>query len=463
MTTFDARLGLAALFFTFITGAEAPRDPLFTDQDRAAVQAFWNTPGRLVATFASEDLPFQPRQTAEGSRWLFDFGKKIKGANAKLVPGQDLDAADPQQKAWNAWIDAKYAYDEYRAAVDANIQNQSLGSPAAPDPKAVSDPGPCPQGIIDLVGAPPEFARAMIVRRYTIDFGDLLVNMQDNVKVRRKYAYYRFPSGVMDAGQKVSAIDPERVKDLFAKAKVDGSLFRIMSAVSALEGGFDSINTYDTGYVSVGFLQFACLSGGAGSLGRALQIEKADNLETYQSDFRRYGVDVTDDGTLDVLDPNTGDELVGNEAALKIIADKRLTAVFLRAGRLSEAFRVAQIKTAVAQYFPADDPITVQVGDQTYTGKVSDVIKSEAGLATLMDRKVNTGSLGDLQRAIAGVMLTYNLKSLKEASGMELEIVQAMQYRKSYLGANDLSQPKPSSKTLARGTATTTPDKPSKK
>jgi hypothetical protein len=78
---------------------------------------------------------------------------------------------------------------------------------------------------------------------------------------------------------------------------------------------------------------------------------------------------------------------------MRVIEDKRLTAVFQRAGRKSEAFRVAQIKTARASYWPAGDPVQITLPNgKTISGVVSDFIKSEAGLATLLDRKVNTGT-----------------------------------------------------------------------
>ena len=45
-------------------------------------------------------------------------------------------------------------------------------------------------------------------------------------------------------------------------------------------------------------------------------------------------------------------------------------------------------------YWPADDPITITVDGKMLTGKVADVVTSEAGLATLFDRKVNRGRIG---------------------------------------------------------------------
>ena len=70
-----------------------------------------------------------------------------------------------------------------------------------------------------------------------------------------------------------------RLKALFAAAGFTGSEQRVMKAVSRLEGGFDSVNTYDTGFVSIGFIQFITEGEGKGSLLEVLQQEKADQTD----------------------------------------------------------------------------------------------------------------------------------------------------------------------------------------
>ena len=92
-----------------------------------------------------------------------------------------------------------------------------------------------------------------------------------------------------------------------------------------------------------------------------------------------------------MVDPATGAELSGPDAVHKIVDDKRLIAIFQRAGRHSHAFKVAQVKIAKSHYWPAEDQFTVVLDGRTITGRVSDVIHTEAGMATLFDRKVNRG------------------------------------------------------------------------
>ena len=73
--------------------------------------------------------------------------------------------------------------------------------------------------------------------------------------------------------------------------------------------------------------------------------------------FISLGIDVNAEALLVVMIPLTGVELTGADAVQKTIADKRLTAIWQRAGKRSMAFRVAQIKVAKSHYWPADDTV----------------------------------------------------------------------------------------------------------
>jgi hypothetical protein len=222
-----------------------------------------------------------------------------------------------------------------------------------------------------------------------------------------------------------------------------------MKAVSMLEGGFDSINTYDTGYVSVGFIQFACLADGTGSLGEMMRHYKSTNPKGFQSDFRNYGIDV-DGNCLVAFDIDNGVERCGPEAALQIIHDKRLIAVFQRAGLKSKAFRVAQLQAAKNQFYPGGDRITVNLGGTDYSVKVCDVFRTEAGLATLMDRKVNTGKMAGLKETIERFANQYGILQPSELSDIEYPVTRAMTYRQDYLLATSLSKPRDNAVGLSR-------------
>jgi hypothetical protein len=174
-----------------------------------------------------------------------------------------------------------------------------------------------------------------------------------------------------------------------------------------------------------------------------LRRQKAANPAAFESDFRRFGVDVSEKGLLVAVDPSTGAELEGPAAAQKIIEDKRLIAVFQRAGRLSRSFRTAQVRVAKEQFYPASDKVTLKVGDKTLEGKVSDFVKTEAGMAVLMDRKVNTGKFDGLLDVLAYCAEACGAKSLSELAKFERDIATLMKYRKDYLSVDGLTQPGP--------------------
>src|SRR5690349_10780033 len=80
---------------------------IFSAEDRDRINSSWK-----AVTFDVADSPkgrWQVRSTAEGSAWFFAYNKARgigKGANLQVAPAQN-----GEQVAWNAWIDAKVAYD----------------------------------------------------------------------------------------------------------------------------------------------------------------------------------------------------------------------------------------------------------------------------------------------------------------------------------------------------------------
>ncbi len=412
----------------------------FQSFEREKILAYWSQPDRYVITSpdGQKGGPWQVRQTPEGSLWLWALNQK-RGLGKTFAVGV---ARNDEERTWEDWIDAKYAYDKWTAALTANLANTALGFPAAelgPEPLL---PGAMPESLYRLVGDAPVFALAVEPKQHTVSFHDgLKLSLVDNANVPTRYAYYRFSEGVRHGGTQVKKLGADEVDQLFAESGLSGSAQKVMKAVSLLEGGFDSVNTYDTGYVSVGFIQFACLSKGAGSLGSVLLREKTTNLAQFEADFRQFGLDVKEDGTLIALGLTDGQEYFGFDAAKQIIKDKRLIAVFQRAGQKSKPFKIAQIQIAKEQYYPSEESFSLQFGGQTVNVKVCDVVKSEAGLATIMDRKVNTGKLGPLQSKAQEIINTYGLKSLDELAAYERDLVASIRFRKSYLDDETLSQP----------------------
>ncbi|MDK3157594.1 hypothetical protein QPK87_13560 [Kamptonema cortianum] len=431
------------------------QEPLFSESEVRSVQTYWSHPGRYeekAPDYARETGPYQARQTTDGSLWLWEYNRLLRG-DQKLNPIASPKPETARQQVWETWIEARYARDEWLAALEAIKKNEGALNKSFPIDhlKDPGDPGDIPADLLALAGHPPKFVTVVAPRQHVVNFDDMSLSFADNTKVRRKYAYYRFESGIMDGGQPMRGKTIDELRPLFSRAGVKENELRVMAAVSLLEGGFDSINTYDTGYVSVGFIQFASLKGGAGSLGQVLLRMKRDKPREFEQNFRRFGLDVTADGQLACLDLESGELRVGPEANDVLIKDKRLTATFVRAGRLSQEFKVAQIQIAKELYYPADDPIVVKVGNKEYRGKVKDIFKTEAGIATLMDRKVNTGKFGDLVERVAEMMTTYGFQSLGEVSKAEHQLIRALTFRKNYLEAANLSKPREIALVPSRG------------
>ena len=298
-----------------------------------------------------------------------------------------------------------------------------------------------PKGLGEAMSVPPAFYRAAQPYTHSIRFDDVLIEYQDHVGVPDKYAYYRYAKGVRSFGTKAADRGPEYIQSLYERAGIPENEQRVFAAVSLLEGGFDSVNTYDTGYVSVGFIQFASLSGGSGSLGQVLLRMKTDYPDQFQTEFRRFGLEVTDEGVIVTMDPTTGAELVGPDANQRMIHDKRLIAVFQRAGQVSIEFNVCQILTAREQYYPDEEEIVVEHRGKEMKCLVKDIFHSEAGMATLMDRKVNTGTLDPLAAYLHDLVEKTGITDLKDAAKYEWALTKAMEYRENYLDSPDLTQP----------------------
>jgi hypothetical protein len=448
-----------------LTAFQAP--PMFTADAKAAATAYWSAPGRYSVrppqNFRDAGL-WQVRLTVAGSTWLWTFNK---ARGVAMKPTTDITGNQERDKAWDEWIGKKFDYDRWQAGRIADLANQVvLGKSASVVDTSVPAqeppfPGPMPEDMLAFVqqpymsgtngnqvqnpppGDPPAFAEAAVPMEHRVKFDDgTELVYQDNVKMRPRYPYYRFDRGIISAGKRVSSLPAKEFNDLLKMAGISDSEARVMKSVSILEGGFDSINTYDTGYVSVGFIQFASLRDGAGSLGKLMLDYKTNDPEGFQEDFRRFGLEVTPGASLVALNWQTGFEGVGPEANRRIIEDKRLAAVFQRAGLKSSQWNAAQIRVAKSQYYPADDLVDIGLAGISLKGRVRDFIKSEAGMATLMDRKVNTGTFGPLVVTLQKMALEKGLARFEDFAKFEREIVVALKYRKDYLADKSLSQPK---------------------
>lgn len=449
------RLTVGMALVTIAVGAmsvrvQQPPPRLFSDEEVRNVMSYWAEPGRYRVEAPPGVIktgPLQVRLSPAASQWLWNYNK-ARGIG-KTPPTETPPPLTPDEKEWEKWIDAKVAHDRWEAAKRCSELNSAITGKRVvfdeiqnPEP---AHPGPIPASLFALAGDPPPFATTVVPLSHVVRFDEKTrMTNQDNTPMRPRYAYYRFPQGVMHSGKRIRERPKKELDSLFGDADVTKSEQKVLAAVSMLEGGFESVNTYDTGFVSVGFIQFACLKDGAGSLGQVLRRYKNSSPKEFQKDFRAFGLDVTEEGSLVAIDPATGAELKGADAAKKIIDDKRLIAVFQRAGERSRDFRVAQIAVAKALYYPGSDEVKITVGGRELTGKVSDFVNSEAALATLLDRKVNTGKLEPLADVLSYCAEQCAAKSLKDLSKYERDIAAMLKYRKDYLADDSLTQPGPS-------------------
>lgn len=473
------RVATAALVATMTYGATpGVKAASFSDGEKRAVAEYWTHKARYSTEPAgSPGEEWCVRLTPEGSKWIREVYRQLQAS--KVVPTQDPEGNTPQQKAWTSWIDRQVARDwaeAERSAAELNSGKAQHSAPRekwdpasaplerrtgtdkierAPQPAPVPQGDTCPADLVALVGQPPRFSAAVRPMKHLVTFQDgTTVTYTDNVKVRNKYAYYRFCEGVNSGGTSVKDMPSATLEDIIKSAGITGSEERVMRAVSMLEGGFDSVNTYDTGYVSIGFIQFACLGDGGGSLGEMMAHYKASNPKEFSSDFRKYGIDV-EDSKLVAYDWENDIERRGPEAALQIIHDKRLTAVFQLAGLKSKAFKIAQLQAAKKQFYPGSDTLTVNLGGSDYAVKLSEVFRTEAGMATLMDRKVNTGKLLGLKETIERVANMYGLQQPGDLPEIEYTLTRAMTYRQDYLLSASLSKPRDNTVQLSRRGART--------
>lgn len=424
-------VAMGALFLIALQGCRAQQTPapsaavaappIWTDAERAACLSFWNQPGRTQITFVKARAVLTPA----ASRWFHAYDRALRHA-----PPDDV-------AAWKAWVDAKFARDRWEANAIARADN----SGPAPDP-----PGVIPQSLLAMAGDPPPLSAAETPKKFTIDLagdGGTPLVYEAPISINSRYGSYRFDQGIISGGEPLRRMPAADLNSLMLSAGLTQFQANVIGAVSRLEGGFDAVNTYDTGYVSVGFIQFTTGALGTGSLGDVLATEKAANPTAFVRDFHERGIDVTPAHIYAVVDPATGAELSGADAVQDTIRDPRLMAAFQAAGRRSQAFRIAQIQTAKTGYYPADDPITVLLPNGTsLSGHVRDVLKSEAGMATAFDRKVNTGGCAaEVSAAVTQIITANNLTTLAEVAPYERNLVEALRYRADFLSDKSLTQP----------------------
>jgi hypothetical protein len=432
----------------------APEASVFSAEEGAEIQNRWSTEGSLTVKDSNRE-----KETTGYYAWR----AKARAAIAKVKKSAGKTRADEL----GAWITAFEAREKW-----ALRRAQSQQEPA--------DPGALPEEL-QAVGAPPSPAF-----RIQNDYDVKLPGEQEHITYRDypvspSYQYLLDPSGVAHAGTKVGK--RSNIDSLLAQAGIsDPVAQKVMKKVSTEEGGFEAVNTYDTGYVSVGFIQFISGKTGNGSLADVLRRMKSSNPAEFATYFHSLGIDVDSKGVV-VVDPASGQVLRGEAAVSKIMADKRLTAVFQHAGDESSAFQVAQLQQAHQTYYMANKSFEIKVASLTDTtnptapavkyfygknalkdakkaagkdpkkvvqsvssisGTYGEVLTSEAGKTAIMDRAVQRGvgsAQKEFEKACAAILAQHQLLNKADLVPYERQIIPSVQNRIHVLQESDLSQP----------------------
>jgi hypothetical protein len=386
-----------------------------------AVKDLWATQGSYTVKDASIATSAYHKWYAETSKHINQMESHLKKDGVQF---QDFEKL-------RAWLTQYDAHERWKALKQG------------PEPP---DPGQMPHGITHqppqvTYQAGKEYAIRMPGSDQTITYTDHVMDPS-----RLGSIYYRQTNGVRVGGRKLNTL-PNLDQLLKGAGITNTTEIKATKAVSAQEAGFEGVNTYDAGYISVGMIQFISGKDGKGSLAGVLERLKANSPGDFTNYFQKFGIDVVQDPkdhkyVIQAADPATGEILTGEKAVQAIIDDKRLTEVFHNAGLHSQAFQEAQLQIAHDSYYTPDKHFSVTVDGTTISGKMGDVLRSEAGLTAMLDRNVQHGSsIGVFDKAVADVMKQYHVKTLDDLAKYEKLIIPHIQNRIDVLNDTSLEQP----------------------
>lgn len=408
--------------------------------------------GFLLSTFSeAEANQIRERWQTAGSYAVSDMGRTrmTRSYHAWRMRAEDvlsLPRAEGGHKAerWRRWLGEHEAYLRWA------LHGQGM-TPQEPGPIPLEFAAQMQDG--EPLGAPPPGAfRQILIYNVKMPDGARFSFRDDPVQLDDKYLLHE--TGIAKFG--VRASKRPDIEALLSDAGIACPTERkVMMKILEVENGFEAVNTYDTGYVSAGFALFSSGEAGEGGLSRLLWTMKRAHPSEFEDSFRGLGIDVDPRGLV-VVHLDSGKLLRGRDAVRCIIEDKRLTAVFQRAGETSRAYQVAQLKLARELYYLAAHDFTFRttltVGDKalliTISGQYGDVLRSEAGKVAIMDRAVHYG-IGNARQtfkeACIAVIHEKGASTLETLAGYEALITPIVQVsalgRIRVMASKDLSQP----------------------
>jgi LysM repeat protein len=205
----------------------------------------------------------------------------------------------------------------------------------------------------------------------------------------------------------------------YMRAGLSSSQAQMLKEVSKHEGCFDAINTYDKAIFSFGFIQFAGNVSGS-RLPILLNRIKTEEPNLFNELFKKFGIDINGN-IISVIDSKniTRTDVAAYEA---LQADRQLAGIWARAGYHT---RVAEIQIEAANEFYVQPALTKIKIDLALGGTISrgipitDIIRSQAGQAALIDITVNQWIVS------AGTYFKYAIENVSKRNG--LNSLQAIQ------------------------------------
>ncbi len=330
----------------------------YSDADVADVKARWADEGSVKTASGGA------ARTPEFNRWHRRFDAALKAKDKNKV-------SSAERKAMQDWVKAYDARGIWE--LNRSLRGERGDPTDASAPPEPPQPGQAPASIATLqvnlgtkkkpnwkvIGEPPQATYGERTR-YTVQVPGSNAEFRYGDHVQSKHTTRA--EGVADSGKVKGG---KQISRVFAGAEIEcpdaGLVNRVFTELSPYEGGFDAINTYDAGHISVGFIQFiTSAKGESHSLVQVLRDMKAKDPAMFSQYFRSLGIDVDGAGIV-CVDLKTGKVLRKAEAVAYIISDKRLTAVFARAGREVPAFQHAQARVAYREYYRPDQRFSVKL------------------------------------------------------------------------------------------------------
>ena len=174
-----------------------------------------------------------------------------------------------------------------------------------------------------------------------------------------------------------------------ARAGLGASLRRVLRAVCVNEGGFDAVNTRDSGVLSFGLLQWCLGAGtGAGELGGLLARIAREEPASFERYFRAHGLDVDDTAWLEGVVQRCHLRLDGRR--LDDEASRNALRAPLWAYRFWRAAHDARIRRCQLRHAAARIDSFLPLPRAALGGRrVAELLSSELGVALLLDEHVN--------------------------------------------------------------------------